>query len=132
MVGDDALPTGREIRTHGVDVRVEIMRYRKLRLSSDKGRIYELVLIVRPPHGGNFLLQVGNPVPDEAVSLVVPGRELPAKLLERDMRALLIDWAGALAELSDESTLSPPVAVTPATPDRVVAAPDREGPAPAS
>jgi hypothetical protein len=96
-------PTGREVRANGVDVRVEILRYRKLRLNSNGGRVYELILMVTTPSGGNFVLQVGNPVPPEAVSLVVPGQQLPAKLLERDRRALLIDWSAALAELQSDS-----------------------------
>jgi hypothetical protein len=105
--GDNAAPTGREVRTQGVDVRVEIMRYRKLRLSSDAGRVYEFMLIVKPPNGANFLLEVGNPVPTDAVGLVVPGQELPAKLLERDRRALLIDWEAALAAATDRLAEAP-------------------------
>jgi hypothetical protein len=98
VTSSDEPPTGREIRAEGVDARVEIMRYRKLRLNSNAGRVYEFILIVMPPEGGNFLLQVGNSVPADAVRLVVPGRNLPAKLLERDRRAVLIDWPAALAE----------------------------------
>lgn len=95
-------PTARQVVTAGVDVRAVILRFRKLNLRTDTGRIYEFIFLVKPPSAGNFLLQVGNPVPPEAVPLIVPGRELPAKLHKRDRRALVVDWVAAIAEGVEE------------------------------
>jgi hypothetical protein len=103
-VGWPAPPSAKEVRTEGIDVRVVILRFRKFHLRTDTGRIYEFIVLVRPPTGGNFVLQIGSPVPTEAQALIEPYLDLPAKLHRRDQRALIIDWAAALSEAPSEVT----------------------------
>ena len=62
--------------------------------------MYAFVLTVlaggRPP----YQIQVGNPVPTEAIPLLYPGNTVPAKRMpDGDDRELLIDWDAALAQL---------------------------------
>ena len=105
-VGWPAPPSAREVRTEGIDVRVVILRFRKFHLRTDTGRIYEFIVLVKPPTGDNFVLQIGSPVPTEAQALIVPYLELPAKLHRHDQRALIIDWPAALSEVPPE--VAPP------------------------
>lgn len=60
--------------------------------------MYAFMLTVMIPGQAPYQIQVGNPVPPEAVPLIFPGSRLPAKILpEGGPNDVVIDWAAALA-----------------------------------
>jgi hypothetical protein len=61
--------------------------------------MYAFTLTVLAGDRVPFQIQVGNPVPSNAVPLIYPGNNLPAKRLpDGDDRELVIDWDEALAQ----------------------------------
>jgi hypothetical protein len=48
---------------------------------------------------------VGNPVPSDAVPLLYPGNNVPAKRLpERGDKYIVVDWSEALAQATHSTT----------------------------
>ncbi len=45
-------------------------------------------------------VQVGNPVSPEAIPLLYPGSNVPAKVLPEEPDGVVVDWAAALAEFT--------------------------------
>jgi hypothetical protein len=61
--------------------------------------MYAFMLTVMIPGQAPYQIQVGNPVPPEAVPLIFPGSRLPAKILpEGGPNDVVIDWKAALAQ----------------------------------
>ena len=57
-------------------------------------------LHIVPRIGAVKLAKVGNPVPEEAVPLLYPGSNLPAKVLPEEPQGVVIDFKSALAEFT--------------------------------
>jgi hypothetical protein len=55
---------------------------------------------VMPDGQKPYQTKVGNPVPEEAVPLLFPGSNLPAKVLPEEPEGVVIDWDAALAEFT--------------------------------
>jgi hypothetical protein len=104
--GDSNTGSAAKILAEGVPCKVVIVQSQPLGMRSSTGKdMYAFLLTVladdRPP----FQIQVGNPVPAEAVPLVYPGNTVPAKRMpEGDDRELVIDWDAALARLQQAAS----------------------------
>jgi hypothetical protein len=98
--GDPKTGSAAEILAEGVDCRAVIVQSQPLGTRNQKGvDMYAFLLTVmldgRPP----YQVQVGNPVPADAVPLLYPGNNVPAKTLpERGDQYIVIDWENALAQ----------------------------------
>jgi hypothetical protein len=56
------------------------------------------VLTISPQEGMPYQIQVGNPVPPEALPLLYPGSKVPVKVAPGNPNAAVIDWAAALGD----------------------------------
>src|SRR3954452_25597080 len=98
--GDANTGSASEILSYGDPCRVVIVESQPLGRKNQKGvDIYALLMTVmvdgRPP----YQVPVGNPVPPEAVPLLYPGNNVPAKvMLSRRENNVVVDWEAALAE----------------------------------
>jgi hypothetical protein len=98
--GDANTGSASEILSYGDPCRVVIVESQPLGRKNQKGvDIYALLMTVmvdgRPP----YQVPVGNPVPPEAVPLLYPGNNVPAKcMLSRGDKNVVVDWEAALAE----------------------------------
>jgi hypothetical protein len=98
--GDPNTASASEILSYGDPCRVVIVESQPLGRKNQKGvDIYALLMTVmvdgRPP----YQVPVGNPVPPEAVPLLYPGNNVPAKcMLSRGDKNVVVDWEAALAE----------------------------------
>ena len=99
--GDAKTGSAAEIMATGIDCRAVIVQSQPLGTRSPTSGfdMYAFVLTVmldgRPP----YQVQVGNPVPPDAVPLLYPGNNVPAKTLpERGDQYIVIDWENALAQ----------------------------------
>ncbi len=103
--GDANTGSAARILEEGVPCKVVIVQSQPLGMRSSTGKdMYAFLLTVmadgRPP----FQIQVGNPVPPEAVPLLYPGNTVPAKRMPNgDDRQLVIDWDAALAQATTVS-----------------------------
>lgn len=87
-----------EVLARGLDCRVVVQQFQPLGMTSAAGvPVYAFALTVIPAAGTPYQLQVGNPVPDQAIALLFPGSQLPAKVLAEDPNSVVIDFAAALA-----------------------------------
>jgi hypothetical protein len=92
-----------QILEQGVPCKAVIVETQSLGMRGSTGKdIYAFTLTVmaegRPP----YQIQVGNPVPAEALPLLYPGSTVPAKRMpDGDDHEVVIDWDAALAQLED-------------------------------
>jgi len=99
--GDANTGSAARILEYGVGCRAVIVQSQPMGMRNPAGNeMYAFVLTVmaegRPP----YQVQVGNPVPADAVPLVYPGNTVPAKRMPDGAdHALVIDWDAALAEV---------------------------------
>lgn len=100
--GDPNTRSAVRILEQGVPCKAVIVETQSLGMRSSTGRdMYAFVLTVmadgRPP----YQIQVGNPVPAEALPLLYPGNTVPAKRMpDGDDHDVVIDWDAALAGLA--------------------------------
>jgi hypothetical protein len=82
-----------------------IVETQPLGMRSSAGKdMYAFMLTVITEGRLPYQIQVGNPVPAEALPLLYPGNTVPAKRMpEGDDRELVIDWDAALAQLAATS-----------------------------
>ena len=59
--------------------------------------MYAFLLTVMVPGQAPYQIQVGNPVPPEAVPLLFPGSRLPAKVMPGSPNNVVINWQSALS-----------------------------------
>jgi hypothetical protein len=61
--------------------------------------MYALLLTVLADGAAPYQVPVGNPVPPEAVPLLYPGNNVPAKRLpSRGEKYIVVDWEAAVAQ----------------------------------
>jgi hypothetical protein len=98
--GDPKTGSAAEILADGVDCRAVIVQSQPLGTRNQKGvDMYAFLLTVMLDGRAPYQVQVGNPVPAEAVPLLYPGNNVPAKTLpERGDQYIVIDWENALAQ----------------------------------
>ena len=100
--GDPNTGSAARILEYGVPCRAVIVQSQPMGMRSSTGKdMYAFVLTVmadgRPP----YQIQVGNPVPAEAIPLVYPGNTVPAKRMPDGAdHEIVIDWDAALAQIA--------------------------------
>jgi hypothetical protein len=67
----------------------------------DGVEIYAFTLTVMVEGRAPYQITVGNPVPDDAIPLLYPGSNLPAKKGSTD-HEVVIDWKAALASFTEK------------------------------
>ena len=98
--GDEKTSSAAEILANGKPCRAVIVASQPLNKRNPQGvDLYGLMLTVmaegRPP----YQVTVGNPVPREAVPLLFPGNNVPAKHMpELGDTYIVVDWAAALEQ----------------------------------
>ena len=96
--------TAASILASGVPIRAVIIQSESLSAKNAAGvPVYAFTLTILQDGQPPRQTQVGNPVPEDAVPLLYPGSNLPAKVLSDDPRAVVIDWVAAVAESSKGS-----------------------------
>jgi hypothetical protein len=99
--GDSNTGSAARILEYGVPCKAVIVQSQPMGMRSPSGKdMYAFLLTVmvdgRPP----YQVQVGNPVPADAVPLVYPGSTVPAKrMADGDEHEIVIDWDAALAQV---------------------------------
>lgn len=100
--GDPNTGSAARILEYGVPCRAVIVQSQPMGMRSSTGKdMYAFVLTVmadgRPP----YQIQVGNPVPAEAIPLVYPGNTVPAKRMpDGEGHEIVLDWDAALAQVA--------------------------------
>jgi hypothetical protein len=90
-----------DVLARGTPVRSVIVQTAPLGMKNPHGvDMHAFVLTVMPEGQKPYQAKVGNPVPDDAVPLLFPGSNLPAKVLPEEPDGVVIDWDAALAEFS--------------------------------
>ena len=89
-----------EVLARGLPVRAVIVQTQPLGMKNEEGvDLHAFLLTVLPEGKAPYQSKVGNPVPTDAVPLLYPGANLPAKVLPEEPDGVVIDWAAALAEI---------------------------------
>jgi hypothetical protein len=101
---------GSEILARGTPCRASLLMTMPLGSKSDSGlEMIGLILSVALPGGQPYQAQIGLGVPAEAMVLLFPGSDLPARALEEWLRnpgppdMVTIDWDAAIAERAGRS-----------------------------
>jgi hypothetical protein len=90
-----------DVLAGGTPVRAVIVQTNPLGMKNQAGvDVHAFVLTVLADGQAPRQVQVGNPVPPEAVPLLYPGCNVPAKFLPSEPDGVVIDWTAALAEFS--------------------------------
>ncbi|MDP2292956.1 MAG: hypothetical protein Q8M22_17365 [Actinomycetota bacterium] len=86
-----------DVLERGLSCRVAILQFQDMGMVSQTGLpIYAFALSVLPEAGKPYQVQIGNPVLPDAIPLLYPGAQLPAKVLADDPNSIVIDFAAAL------------------------------------
>src|SRR6266511_2868720 len=90
-----------EVLERGNPVRAVIVQTQPLGMKNQQGvDVHAFVLTVMPDGQKPYQTKVGNPVPEEAVPLLFPGSNLPAKVLPEEPEGVVIDFKAGLAEFT--------------------------------
>jgi hypothetical protein len=90
-----------DVLAQGDSVRAVIVQTSPLGMKNQAGvDVHGFVLTVLADGQVPRQVQVGNPVPPEAIPLLYPGANVPAKVLAAEPEGVVIDWAAALAEFT--------------------------------
>jgi hypothetical protein len=101
--GDPTTGSAARILEQGVPCSAVIVETQSLGMRSSTGKdMYAFTLSVIADGQPPYEIQVGNPVPAEALPLLYPGSAVPAKRMpDGDEHEVVIDWDAALAQLED-------------------------------
>jgi hypothetical protein len=90
------------ILEYGVPCRAVIVQSQPLGMRNPSGNeMFAFVLTVMTDGRSPYQIQVGNPVPQDAIPLLYPGNTVPAKrMADGADNEIVIDWAAALAQAS--------------------------------
>ncbi len=87
-----------DVLASGLDCKVAVASFQDMGMTSAAGLpIYAFILTVLLVGGKPYQVQIGNAVLTDAIPLLYPGAQLPAKVLAEDANAVVIDFAAALA-----------------------------------
>ena len=82
LAGQAGHLTAQDVLDQGVPCEAVIIEYQPLGAKSSSGLdLYAFTLTVTVPGRAPYQIQVGNPVPPEAVPLIYPGSKVPAKIM---------------------------------------------------
>ncbi len=103
--GDPNTSSAADVLENGEDCRAVIVQSQPLGTRSQAGKdMYAFLLTVMADGRTPYQVQVGNPVPADAVPLVYPGNTVPAKRLpDRGDQYIVIDWDAALAQATSQA-----------------------------
>jgi hypothetical protein len=106
--GDTNVGSASEILEHGVGCRVVIIESLPLGRRNQAGvDLYAFSLSVFAEGRAPYQTKLGMPVPPEAVPLLYPGNNVPAKRLpDREDHYVVIDWPEALRAVEQATALS--------------------------
>lgn len=98
--GDANTGSAAEILAYGEDCRVVIVEGQPLGTKNPKGLdMWAFMLTVLANDRAPYQVPVGNPVPPNAVPLIYPGNNVPAKRMpSRGDKYIVIDWEAAVAQ----------------------------------
>jgi hypothetical protein len=98
--GDPNTGSAATILAEGEPCRAVIVQSQPLGMRNPKGDdMYAFALTIMADGQPPYQVQVGNPVPANAVPLLYPGNTVPAKRLTGgDPRQVVVDWEAALAQ----------------------------------
>ena len=98
--GDANSGSAAEILANGESCRAVIVESQPLGKRNAQGvDLYALLLTVMADGRAPYQVPVGNPVPPEAVPLLYPGNNVPAKRMpDRGDNHIVVDWAAALQQ----------------------------------
>jgi hypothetical protein len=94
-------PTGSAawLLANGTPARAVIVQNQPLGMTNPDGvPMHAFVLTISPQDGMPYQIQVGNPVPPEALPLLYPGSKVPVKVAPGNPNAAVIDWVAALGD----------------------------------
>jgi hypothetical protein len=81
----------------GTPAKAVIVQNQPLGMTNADGvPVHAFVLTISPQEGMPYQIQVGNPVPPEALPLLYPGSKVPVRVAPDNPNAAVIDWARAL------------------------------------
>jgi hypothetical protein len=90
-----------EVLARGLPVRAVIVQTQPLGMKNKEGvDLHAFLLTVLQEGKAPYQAKVGNPVPTEAVPLLYPGANVPAKVLPEEPEGVVIDWSAAIAEFT--------------------------------
>lgn len=93
--------TAADVLARGNPVRAVIVQTQPLGMKNPQGvDMHAFILTVMSDGQKPYQAKVGNPVPEDAVPLLFPGSNLPAKVLPEEAQGVCIDWTAALAEFT--------------------------------
>jgi hypothetical protein len=93
-----------DLLASGTAARAVIIQSQPMGMRSQAGvDIYGFVLTILCDGHAPYQTQVGNAVPPNAVPLLYPGSNLPAKVVPEQQGQVAIDWDAALAEATHPS-----------------------------
>src|SRR3954469_15095801 len=98
--GDANTGSAAEILAYGEDCRAVIVESQPLGRKNPKGvDMYALLLTLLADGTAPYQVPVGNPVPPEAVPLLYPGNNVPAKRMpSKGEKYIVVDWAAAMEQ----------------------------------
>jgi hypothetical protein len=98
---DESGLTAADILAAGADVRAVIVQSQDMGMKNPEGvDIHGFLLTVMQDGAAPRQVQIGLAVPPEAVPLLFPGSNVPAKVVESEPDSVIIDWKAALAEFA--------------------------------
>ena len=91
--------TAADILANGNPCEAVIVQFQPLGMKNPSGLdMYGFVLTIMADGTSPYQIQVGNPVPDNAVPLLYPGSKVPARYMPGAQKEMVaIDWAAATA-----------------------------------
>ncbi|HMG28462.1 MAG TPA: hypothetical protein VKH36_16795 [Acidimicrobiia bacterium] len=93
--------TAADVLARGTPARAVIVQTQPLGVKNPHGvDMHAFVLTVMLDGRKPYQAKVGNPVPDDAVPLLYPGSNLPAKVLPEEPQGVVIDFKAALEEFT--------------------------------
>ena len=103
--GDANTSSAADVLENGEACRAVIVQSQPMGTRSQAGKdMYAFVLTVMADGTAPYQVQVGNPVPADAVPLLYPGNNVPAKRLpDRGDQYIVIDWDEALAQATSSA-----------------------------
>jgi hypothetical protein len=103
MAAGSGQETAADILAKGSAARAVIVQSNPLGMKNPAGvDLYGFQLTVMVDGRAPYQIQVGNPVPPEAVPLLYPGSNVPAKAMPGSDNSVAIDWAAAIEEQSHQ------------------------------
>jgi hypothetical protein len=99
IAGEPGRESAADILAKGTPARVAVVEASALGMKNPAGvDLYRFQLTVTIEGRAPYQVEVGNPVPPDAVALLYPGSNLPAKVMPGSDNSVAIDWPAAIAE----------------------------------